>query len=114
MLSFRTVWVTRPPGRQSPIFDLFKGDEGEAADSEQETFYITQDTAAFEGLLPSERAYAVDVLALHAFAFPDTPEDSAAEHLRQGGASGAGLWEVWRTIEARLAALPLWMLETIE
>ena len=113
MFSFRTVWVTRPPGRQSPIFDLFKGDEGEAADSERETLYITQDTAAFEGLLPSDRAYAVDVLALHAFAFPDTPEDSAAEHLRQGGASGAGLWEVWRTIEARLAALPLWTLETI-
>ncbi|MDD2349418.1 MAG: hypothetical protein PHS50_14300, partial [Kiritimatiellae bacterium] len=39
---------------------------------------------------------------------------NAAEHLRQGGASGAGLWEVWRTIEARLAALPLWTLETIE
>jgi len=112
MLSFRTVWVTQPPG-QPPVFDLFP-DEGQAADPAQETLYITQDAAAFEELLPSGRAYAVDVLALHAFAFPDTPVESAAERLRQGGASGEGLWAVWRTIEARLAALPLWTLETIE
>ena len=88
MLSFRTVWVTQPPG-QPPVFDLFP-DEGQAADPAQETLYITQDAAAFEELLPSGRAYAVDVLALHAFAFPDTPVESAAERLRQGGASGEG------------------------
>ena len=86
MLSFRTVWVTQPPG-QPPVFDRFP-DEGQAADPAQETLYITQDAAAFEDLLPAGRAYAVDVLALHAFAFPDTPVESAAERLRQGGASG--------------------------
>ena len=54
MLSFRTVWVTQPPG-QPPVFDLFP-DEGQAADPAQETLYITQDAAAFEELLPSGRA----------------------------------------------------------
>ncbi|HRR33708.1 MAG TPA: helicase C-terminal domain-containing protein [Kiritimatiellia bacterium] len=112
MLSFRTVWVTQPPG-QPPVFDLFP-DTGQAPDPTQETIYITQDVAAFDDLLPSGRAHGVDVLALHAFAFPDKPVENAAESLRQGGASGECLWTLWRAIEARLLTLPLWALETIE
>ncbi|MDX9866321.1 MAG: helicase C-terminal domain-containing protein [Kiritimatiellia bacterium] len=110
MLSFRTVWVTRHPGRP-PAFDLFP-----AADRRDggETVYVTQDPAAFEGVLPQEGAWAADVLVLHAFAFPDTLAEQAAARMRQGPHTGAAIGALWQAVAGRLNAMPLWALETIE
>ncbi|HPW74364.1 MAG TPA: helicase C-terminal domain-containing protein [Kiritimatiellia bacterium] len=110
MLNFRTVWVTRHPGRP-PVFDLFPvTDQRDGG----ETVYVTQDPAAFEGVLPQEGAWAVDVLVLYAFAFPGTPAEQVTTQIRQGPHTGEAIGVLWQAVAARLNALPLWTLESIE
>lgn len=112
MLSIRTVWVTRHAGH-SPAFDVFPpvASAGPVAD---EALYVTNEPLAFEGLFPAGRGGVVDVMAVHAFAFSQSPAERAEQLFEGGQASAEGLWRVWERMSERLGAMPLWALETIE
>ena len=112
MLSIRTVWVSRLAGRP-PSFSVYPPpDKGGALAGE--TLYVTNDPLAFEDFFPSGRTGVVDVMAVCAFAFSQTPVERVGQLLEGRPPSGETLWQVWQKMAARLEAFPLWALETIE
>ena len=112
MLNIRTVWVTRQTGLP-PSFELFPPAANGVVVPDA-IVYVTNDPLAFEGLFPGGQACVVDVMAVRAFAF-SLVQVERVEQLFDGDVPSAeGLWQVWLKMEARLALMPLWALETIE
>ena len=112
MLSIRTVWVTRHAGQPS-TFAVYPPPAA-GSDAPGETLYVTNEPLAFEDLFPVDQACVVDVKTVYAFAFSQTPVELVEQLFEGDTPSAEGLWRVWEKAAARLAALPLWALETIE
>jgi len=112
MLSIRTVWVTRQAGR-SPVFAVYPPP---AAGSEvfEETVYVTNEPLAFEDLFDAGKSSTVDVMAVRAFAFSLVPAERVEQLFEGETPSAEGLWRIWKKMEERFSAMPLWALETIE
>ena len=108
----KTVWVTRRAG-ESPAFDVYPasaaGDRGGA-----DPLYLTNDPLAFEGFFPAGQASVVDVMAVRAFACPQSPLERAEQLFDGRAPSGEGLWQAWQAMSERLNGFPLWALETME
>jgi len=107
----KTVWVTRRAG-EPPAFDVYPASAADGAD--EAPFYLTNDPSAFEGFFPGGQAAVADVMAVRAFACPQTPLERAEQLFGDASPSGEGLWRAWLTMSERLDAFPLWALETIE
>jgi len=108
----RTAWITRRAG-EAPAFDLYPLPSGPPG--EEATFYLTNDVAAFEGLVPEGRAVVADVLTVYGYACALAPIERPEQLFGPGERPSAeGLWHVWQGLAGRLARFPLWALETIE
>lgn len=112
MLDIRTVWVTRHAGRH-PAFDVYPP-AAAGAEPSGETVYVTNHPVAFEDFFPVGGALVADVLALRAFALPQSPVERVEQLFGDEPPSGEALWRVWQRMAERLEALPLWALETVE
>ncbi|MCL1919920.1 MAG: hypothetical protein FWG50_02405 [Kiritimatiellaeota bacterium] len=112
MVTIRTVWITRRAG-EKPVFSAYPPPPRDAAE-EGRVVYLTNDVAAFEDLAPEKCTDIADVMAVRAFAFPDTPLEHAAQMFTDAAPSAEALYGAWQQFEKRLAAFPLWALETIE
>jgi ATP-dependent DNA helicase DinG len=114
MVSIQTAWITSANAGQKPAFTVFTSQDV-LADAVGQTFYLTNNIAVFEELLPERRLMMIDIMALRAYAFSDAPLERAEQLFEEGVAPTAeGLWKVWTQIENRLLTFPLWALETIE
>lgn len=111
MAAICTVWVTRR-AEQAPLFDVYPPSSPD--DAAQETWVLTNDPAAFEGLFPDGKARAAGMLDVYRFAFPSDAVERVEELFGGGAPSAEGLWRIWKRIDARFDACPLWALETVE
>lgn len=111
-----TVWVSRGEGGAA-AFDVFPPGAAPGRPG-GDALYLTNDLPAFEGLFPRGAGRVAALLDLAPFAFPLEPADSlgalfAAAGVPPGTRTAEALWRVWRRMEERLLALPLWALEAI-
>jgi len=113
MLSIRTVWVTRRAG-QTPAFDVYPPPNASGLERPEEILYLTNEPLAFDGLFAEGPSCVADVFSVYTLAFPLVPIERLEQLFKGESPSAEGLWHVWKRMEAQLAALPLWTLETIE
>jgi hypothetical protein len=114
MVSIQTAWITSANAGQPPAFTVFASPNA-MLEAGGQVFYLTNNLAAFEELLPERRHAMIDIMVLRAYAFSEAPLERAEQLFAEGVTPTAeGLWNVWTQIENRLITFPLWALETIE
>ena len=105
MIKLCTVWITRgADGRAA--FDTFTPEGAEPGDA----VILANETFAFNKLTDA----VVPVIDLCRLAYPLNPRENVASWLEEGEKpSGEALHRLWKKLEERLLAYPVWVLEVL-
>ena len=109
MVEIKTVWIEKKEGA-SPSFSVYPPLE-EGATASNGLIYLTNEAAAFEGLLEGA---VLDIMILCSLVGLRRGDDPIEKLLPPGESPEESLWKLWLRVESALLVMPLWALDLIE
>lgn len=117
LMLVKAVWVRRmPDGRLA----MDTASSSSSAEGTPAPFVLTNDADAMRQLLADvpDSPLVLDAAELFRIVLPGSQAESIEQRIASvvapETAPAAGLWQAWQAVDARLAGMPLWALETME